>query len=106
LDRTIKLKGPIVRQSRHLFIVALVIVAGFGCEPEPKAAAPELPPAAPVRHIDLEGQLNFRDLGGNETAEGRMVKWGEVYRSGELPRLTDADVAFDRPVADDGPWTP
>jgi len=42
--------------------------------------------------VDLEGQPNFRDLGGYETADGRTVKWGQVYRSGELPRLTDADV--------------
>jgi protein-tyrosine phosphatase len=46
-----------------------------------------------MRHIDLEGQPNFRDLGGYETTDGRTVKWGEVYRSGELPHLTDDDVA-------------
>lgn len=44
------------------------------------------------RHIALQGQPNFRDLGGYRTQDGRSVKWGEVYRSGELPRLTDADV--------------
>lgn len=47
----------------------------------------------PKRHIALEGQPNFRDLGGYETADGRTVRWGQVYRSGELPELTDADVA-------------
>jgi protein-tyrosine phosphatase len=40
----------------------------------------------------LEGQPNFRDLGGYRTADGRTVKWGEVYRSGELGTLTDGDV--------------
>ena len=45
------------------------------------------------RHISLTGQANFRDLGGYETGDGRLVKWGEVYRSGRLAKLTDVDVA-------------
>jgi protein-tyrosine phosphatase len=45
------------------------------------------------RHISLTGQANFRDLGGYETVDGRSVKWGEVYRSGRLAKLTDEDVA-------------
>jgi protein-tyrosine phosphatase len=48
---------------------------------------------AHTRHIELQGQSNFRDLGGYETRDGRSVKWGEVYRSGRLPNLTDEDVA-------------
>lgn len=49
---------------------------------------------ASVRHIELQGQPNFRDLGGYGTPDGRSVKWGEVYRSGRLPKLTDKDVAL------------
>ena len=45
-----------------------------------------------ARHIQLQGQSNFRDLGGYQTHDGRSVKWGEVYRSGRLPKLTDKDV--------------
>ena len=48
--------------------------------------------AAHQRHIALDGQTNFRDLGGYATTDGRTVKWGEVYRSGELQNLSDADV--------------
>jgi hypothetical protein len=44
------------------------------------------------RHVLLDGQSNFRDLGGYETADGRKVRWGEVFRSGRLPSLSDADV--------------
>jgi protein-tyrosine phosphatase len=40
----------------------------------------------------LEGQPNFRDLGGYRTIDGRKVKWGQVYRSGELGQLTNEDV--------------
>lgn len=47
---------------------------------------------ADERLVGLEGQPNFRDIGGYETRDGRKVKPGLVYRSGELPRLTGADV--------------
>jgi protein-tyrosine phosphatase len=45
------------------------------------------------RHVWLEGQPNFRDVGGYKTEDGKTVKRGLVYRSGELSRLTDKDVA-------------
>lgn len=48
--------------------------------------------ASPERHIALDGQSNFRDIGGYETEDGRLVKWDRVYRTGELPRLSDKDV--------------
>lgn len=44
------------------------------------------------RHIALDGQANFRDIGGYETADGRTVKWGAIYRSGTLAGLSDADI--------------
>jgi protein-tyrosine phosphatase len=37
----------------------------------------------------LEGAPNLRDLGGYETDDGRRVKWGQVFRSSNLGRLTD-----------------
>lgn len=43
------------------------------------------------RVIALEGQSNFRDLGGYETTDGRHVKWGMIFRSGELSHLTASD---------------
>jgi len=44
------------------------------------------------RHIELDGQPNFRDIGGYQTVDGKTVKWGQVYRSGRLPKLTNEDV--------------
>jgi protein-tyrosine phosphatase len=44
------------------------------------------------RRITLEGDSNFRDLGGYRTTDGRTVRWGRLYRSGELDGLTDADL--------------
>lgn len=40
----------------------------------------------------IEGAVNFRDLGGYSTSDGRTVRPGLVYRSGMLGRLTDAGV--------------
>jgi len=45
------------------------------------------------RRVDLEGLHNFRDLGGYPTADGRRVRWGRVFRSDALHRMTEADVA-------------
>ncbi len=45
------------------------------------------------RHIPLDGQANFRDLGGYVTESGQVVRWGQVYRSGRLPQLSDSDVS-------------
>jgi protein-tyrosine phosphatase len=44
------------------------------------------------RLIALTGCLNFRDLGGYPTADGRTVRWRRLYRSDALHHLTDADV--------------
>ena len=52
---------------------------------EPKSEAPL------KRLIPLEGGRNFRDIGGFETADGKRVVWGKIYRSGVLNALTDAD---------------
>ncbi len=44
------------------------------------------------RHVVLQGAANFRDLGGYTTADGHHVKWGEVYRSADISKLTDSDL--------------
>lgn len=46
------------------------------------------------RRLPLEGEPNFRDLGGYETEDGRTVRWGRIYRSGSLDSLTDADLEY------------
>lgn len=46
------------------------------------------------RVLPLEGGVNFRDLGGYRTTDGRSVKWGKLYRSGVMSDLTDADYAY------------
>jgi protein-tyrosine phosphatase len=46
------------------------------------------------RRVPLEGSVNFRDLGGYETSGGRRVKWGQLFRSDNLGRLTDRDISI------------
>jgi len=43
------------------------------------------------RFVPLQGTVNFRDVGGYETENGRVVRWGQLFRGGILANLTDAD---------------
>lgn len=40
------------------------------------------------------GVINFRDVGGYKTKDGRITKWGKLYRSGALLDLGEADLAY------------
>jgi len=44
------------------------------------------------RLVPFETCFNFRDIGGYETVDGHRVRWGSVYRSDTLHRLTTADL--------------
>ncbi|HEX7822924.1 MAG TPA: tyrosine-protein phosphatase [Sphingobium sp.] len=50
--------------------------------------------ASHPRLLPLEGGQNFRDLGGYRTVDGHRVKWGLIYRSGAMNRLTPADFQY------------
>jgi protein-tyrosine phosphatase len=43
--------------------------------------------------LKLVGSPNFRDIGGHQTKDGRFVRRGMVFRSGDSARLSDADIA-------------
>jgi protein-tyrosine phosphatase len=43
------------------------------------------------RRVPLEGAVNFRDLGGYLTTDGRWTRWGCVFRSDAFHALTNAD---------------
>ena len=42
---------------------------------------------APTRVLELDACVNFRDLGGYSTVDGRRVRWRRVFRSDTLHRL-------------------
>jgi protein-tyrosine phosphatase len=46
----------------------------------------------PERLVELAGAFNFRDLGGYPTIEGRVTRWGRLFRSDSLHELTAGDV--------------
>ena len=46
------------------------------------------------RRVPLERSFNFRDLGGYATADGHMVRTGQLFRADGLQGLTLADLAI------------
>ena len=44
-----------------------------------------------VRKIAVEGAPNFRDIGGYRTTDGKHVRWGLLYRTGNFAKLTEKD---------------
>ena len=45
------------------------------------------------RYVPFEGIENFRDMGGYDADGNRRVKWGRLFRSGQLSGLTPQDQA-------------
>ncbi|MDQ1228632.1 tyrosine-protein phosphatase [Sphingomonas sp. SORGH_AS_0879] len=76
---------------RGLLTLALLVAVPLGA-----GASASAPVAAPAhqRVLPLQGGRNFRDLGGYRTLDGRTVKWGLLYRSGQMHDLTPADYAY------------
>jgi protein-tyrosine phosphatase len=44
------------------------------------------------RTVDLDGTINFRQLGGYRARDGRRVRWGKLFRSEHLGFLSDDDL--------------
>jgi len=44
------------------------------------------------RVLNIDGVINFRDLGGYQTVTGDQVVWAKVYRSAQLDRLTEKGI--------------
>ena len=90
-----------MRLVSQFSISILAAFLAFGCASTNVAEKPQAAIAAPVDHarvLPLEGGRNFRDIGGYRTADGRMVKWDKVFRSGSLTSLTDKDYAALAPL--------
>ncbi len=70
---------------KKIFFGLLLIVTAFNLNAQIADSS--------IREIKLQGAVNFRDLGGYQTKEGKTVKMGLLFRSAALNTLTDADVA-------------
>jgi protein-tyrosine phosphatase len=46
------------------------------------------------RIIDLQGAVNFRDLGGYATADGQRTRWRVLFRADGLSELTEPDLSI------------
>ncbi len=44
------------------------------------------------RLVHVRGAVNFRDVGGYKTTDGRQVKWNRVFRSASIQGLTPSDM--------------
>jgi rhodanese-related sulfurtransferase len=51
-----------------------------------------------LRLLPLVGACNFRDLGGYPTEDGRVTRWGQLFRSDTLHELTEADLEVLRKI--------
>lgn len=56
----------------------------------------QLPPTErlELRKLPFNKAHNFRDLGGYTTADGYSIKWGKLYRSDKLSRLSEDDQRY------------
>jgi protein-tyrosine phosphatase len=52
--------------------------------------------SVPDRLVPFTGVLNFRDLGGYETEDGRHTRWGRLFRSDAMHDLTNEDLKLFR----------
>ncbi|NQU65576.1 MAG: tyrosine-protein phosphatase [SAR324 cluster bacterium] len=44
------------------------------------------------RHVAMSGMVNFRDMGGYQSKNGKQTKWGLLFRGDSLQRATDMDL--------------
>lgn len=58
----------------------------------PGAAFAQLSDSA-QRVVRMQGAVNFRDVGGYKTNDGKKVVWGKVFRSADVSHLTDQDLS-------------
>ncbi|WP_187276352.1 tyrosine-protein phosphatase [Parahaliea maris] len=73
--------------------LAAVVIIQF-IPSQPVVLPAELPPAQRAAHrvLAFEGITNFRDLGGYTTSDGKTVRWGRLYRSGDLSEASRSDL--------------
>lgn len=54
------------------------------------------------KRLPIKGGYNFRDMGGMKNKENKFVRWGRLFRTDEMNKLTDEDLTY---VASTGLFT-
>ena len=62
--------------------------------PGPEEPAEGTTATLPTRLLQLQGCVNFRDLGGYRTADGQQTRWRQLFRADGLNRLSLDDHAL------------
>ena len=92
-------RGAVLKKKRIFgagIVAAAVAVAVIQFIPAPALLVPATLPVEQRnehRLLNFEGIPNFRDLGGYQASDGRTVKWGRLYRSGNFAEASRADLA-------------
>ena len=46
------------------------------------------------RLLDMQGTVNFRDIGGFSVSDTHQVAWGKIFRSGHLNKLNKKEHGY------------
>jgi protein-tyrosine phosphatase len=65
---------------KKIFLSALIFSAAFKISAQIADSS--------KREIKSQGVVNFRDMGGYATKDGKHIKWGRLYRSADLSHVT------------------
>ncbi|ABD27517.1 protein tyrosine/serine phosphatase [Novosphingobium aromaticivorans DSM 12444] len=83
---------------KRMLVAGLALLLSGACAPLADTGLASAPTARSVtalsqHSLHLASAPNFRDIGGYRTQDGRLVRQGIAYRSDQLDRLGDADLA-------------
>lgn len=46
------------------------------------------------KKLPIKGAYNFRDMGGVKNKENKFIRWGHIFRTDEMNKLTDEDLIY------------
>jgi Tyrosine phosphatase family len=96
-EKMMKARAVHQPSSKRLIVYALLVVSLAGVSSflistedpaHPEVPLPEI--SSGSRWVKIDGASNTRDIGGYRTTDGHTVRWGILYRSGQLSELTAA----------------
>ena len=81
------------QSTSSLINIFIGVVIGFSCNSKTEPSREVIQEKSTPVEVSLEGQSNFRDLGGYKNANNQSIKYGMLFRSGTLSKLSDSDMA-------------